>query len=164
MNLILVLFAAVLPFAAHGSTTTGPDVGAYSAYDAIDVTRNGTKHWVIEFEMLNFNPQKREYLVRYTVSKGPIIEERIENWVHESGYFEKSNVRRAMQDCSGLNGKRERITVGAGTFDTCAIKSETDGHISTTWFGDVPFGYVKFELITKATGELATSTLRSTHR
>lgn len=40
-----------------------------------------------------------------------------------------------LANCAMMGGVSERITVGAGTFDTC--------NVSGTYFGKVPFGIVK---------------------
>lgn len=51
-----------------------------------------------------------------------------------------ADIAAILSGCRQFGGKLEKVTVPAGTFNTCALPTEDGG---TIWIGQVPFGVVK---------------------
>lgn len=51
-----------------------------------------------------------------------------------------ATVKQLLADCEKQGGAREITTVKAGKFETCKFIKPT----GTTWYGDVPFGVIKY--------------------
>lgn len=63
--------------------------------------------------------------------------------------------------CAQNGGTPETITTPAGTFNTCKIPNDSEGHTGFTWFANVVYGWVKQVDNDTANGQTTTLTLNS---
>jgi hypothetical protein len=54
--------------------------------------------------------------------------------------------------CANYNGTSEKVTVAAGTFDTCKITLSNAETMQTSWYGNAAFGIIKSDAISKLNG------------
>ena len=146
---VLVLFLSASAFAM-------PKVGDDALYDVTKTQGDSTVKGAYETQLVSFDSAANVFNEKITVTVNGQSQSQTQQ-VDPSGLLTDDQVNEAMSNCSAFGGKTDKVTVPAGTFDTCSLQT-SDG--STIWISNVSFGLVK-EVATAADGSAVQFELRS---
>ena len=135
VTIAATLLAGAMAFAYPSVKDQSTLVGVYT--DASGARTDFTQTLLITA----FDEPKLMYTVKVTAVTSKGQTETQEQQVSEDDLMNGDLVKYLLENCAAQGGKLDKVTVPAGTFDTCALPTQ-DG---TTWVGDVIFGIVKVE-------------------
>jgi hypothetical protein len=149
---VAALLASVHAFAM-------PSVGDDALYDVTTTTTGQIDKGTLEFQLILFNATTHQFLERQILTGNGQTSTQ-EQMVDESTLASDTAIGFILSNCTMANGTLETITVPAGTFNTCAMQSNSDAQTGTLWLTNVAFGFAKEE-ITFQNGTKMTLELRS---
>ena len=119
-----------------------PNLNDRVVYEGQVVLKNTNRSitFLQTLEIIALDTVKKEYTLLNILDlpNGDVKEEKIS--VPSQEMLTVDQIKSLLNTCEQQGGKKEKILVAAGEFDTCKITSQ-DGNIS--YLGDVPFGLVK---------------------
>lgn len=135
-----------------------PMVGDKVEFKATETEGSETKEMTGSYEVVGYNETTKKWAVMTTWIKDGQQRTK-EKQVSEM--FTSEKAQEIMTNCESKGGKLEDVTVGAGTFATCLMIKDQGDEMKHTWWGDVPFGVVKFMEHEKDNSETKTVELMS---
>lgn len=141
------LLVSVLALVSAASAIAGPKVGDYATMSGALVSDDLNAKVSTTQEITAYNSNTGVYTVRQTQTIGPDSQSKEVQVVADDLMTEENGAAIATYCESQAIGKKDRITVTAGTYDTCRV---TNSNGSILWIAGVPFGVVKLQ--TKISG------------
>lgn len=128
-----------------------PSLNDYASYLVVISPEgfNRSFSMLMSLEVKSFNETNKTFQVVKTVDypNGESDDQSFD--LKASDMISSAAVKGLLANCASYGGVREKVSVVAGTFDSCKVKMDE----SMVWWADVPFGKVKWEY----DGEIETS-------
>lgn len=118
----------------------------------------GAIDYVLKLEITGYDSAAQQYTVKSTQLLNG--QEKAQDQKYAADQFPtNAQVNDLLAQCAQQGGTPEKITVPAGSFDTCALPQQNNGKV---WIAAVPFGFAKLISIDQegntTTAELSTFT------
>lgn len=138
----LITFACI--FMAAGAAFSFPTLNDKASFSGVYNSVAGEKiAFTQDFELTAFDEPTFMYTLKTTsvmTATGQVETETMQ--IREDQLLHNDLVKYLLENCASQGGKLEKVTVPAGTYETCAVPTEGGG---TTWIGQAPFGMVKIK-------------------
>lgn len=138
----LITFTSLVLLAV--SAFSYPALKDKASFVGVFNSTTGTKtNFTQDFELVAFDEPSFTYTLQTTsvvTATGQTETETMS--IREDQLLHNDLVKYLLQNCAAQSGKLEKITVPAGTFETCAVLTEGGG---VTWVGEAPFGMIKIK-------------------
>ena len=138
---VLSAFVVLSTSSVFAYPTVGDKVEWTGTIDKLDGTSTEIK---VVKEVLSHDTHTGKWTVKKDVTVGSKTssETKVEDALYSAEQYQKT-----IDSCEANSGKIEEITVPAGTFKSCMLKTTgMDGTVDEKWWGDVPFGVVRKNL------------------
>lgn len=136
------LAATILVLASAASAFAGPKVGDSAAMDGF-LVGDGMNAKVSTVQKITaYNVNTGVYTILQTQTVGANSQSKEVQVVIDDMITDENGAMIVSFCESQAIGKKERITVAAGTYDTCRVTNSTG---SVIWVAGVPFGIVKLQ-------------------
>lgn len=155
-----VLFTLVGILAASAAQAT-PKVGDLVVYDLKMGLDGQSAEGILQVELADFDALKNAYLEKQLFALQGEAPQATEEWKSADDYLNDQTIDAILTNCQGNGGLSQKIFVGAGEFDTCAITFDNEESKGVIWIGKVPFGTVKMEQIRKDNNLSLSSSIKS---
>ena len=96
----------------------------------------------IKMEIKSFDAAKQEWIVQQDTTADGHTKTEMED-IDADEMITSEQVSYILANCTASGGVAEKVTVPAGTFDTCHLAQSSTEETQDTWIANVPFGFVK---------------------
>jgi hypothetical protein len=114
----------------------------------------------MSMKLVSLDSQRRQYL-RETTTTVDGQSQTSNDWIDQGELFSTSSFPQILTTCRLMGGSPTRVTIPAGTFDSCQVTTSDATQISVVWLAAVPFGYVRHESVSRVDGTRSQMTLQS---
>ncbi len=132
-------FTAITVFLTSVITIAMPKIGDHSV---LSVIKNGVNIGTLEYELLQFDITKNQYL---EVETQNFYGKKTVDQYWTTGMSD-AQIASYLTHCPANGGIFQTVTVPAGTFPTCAVPVTLPDATETMWLGQVAMGVVKVDI------------------
>lgn len=141
MKALLVIASLVVSSVAFAM----PSVNDSASYDVVVTQGNQSQHITYDASLTEYNSGQDTFkMVEVTTVHGQQPQTQ-EGWVKGEDLASDELVAELLTNCAKYRGKAGKVTVPAGTFDSCALPQNNNGVVGTLWVAKVSFGIAKIE-------------------
>ncbi len=163
MKLLAFVIVAATALISHAQDiSANPKVGNMVKLDLEVTAADGKKATaVMTVELKQYDAAGKKWLQARTLELPGKPADTQQGWVPEENLLNDADIQAILTDCVKDGGKLEKVTVPAGTFDSCASSFDEEDAVGTVWFAKSVWGIVKQDITEKASKVRTTMALKA---